>query len=405
MSSQFGETLVDLVQAHCLSKRGVCKNDKGVTTYRFMSSWDEPIIVYLRAEETPARLTVRCRDAEVNRWRNQPSIQMSDWEVPEGKWKWIDVVLDQGISLNDVIHLVDMSYEICYDQLSEHDKGFLAIIDHPMSMGEAIAEFTRLNMLQHRTAEIEALIRPSLMLRTSACSEDDIAIGQTKIGGLPDLPKDVNYPTFGDKPLVFLAQINLSEIPSSIRPVVLPEVGMIYFFSFHGYVGEDFWSDEQEEAPDFSKVIHYTGSQDTLVRASQSDAIKVCKAACVEFVLMPSLPRGGSSWMRETRDPQVVALGWTEEEYERLDQLYFDFNWIASQVIDGPNHKLFGFADSIQKAVTTAGRRLLCQIDSDYRNLDTDMMWGDGGTIYFVISHDDFARLDFSRVTAHLQSG
>jgi uncharacterized protein YwqG len=294
-----------------------------------------------------------------------------------------------------------MAYEICFDQLSEHDKGFLAIIDRPMTMSEAIADFTRLNALQHRAVEIEALTRSSLMLRTSPCSEDDIAVGQTKIGGLPDLPKDVHYPIFGDKPLVFLAQINLSEIPSSICPAALPNAGMLYFFSFHGYVGEDFWSDEEEETPGFSKVIYYTGAQDTLLRASARDARKVCKAACVEFILMPSLPRS-SRW---TRDPQVAKLNWTDEEYELLDQLYLDFHWIAFQVIDSPSHKLLGYADAIQNTVTTSETQLLCQIDSDYRNFDTDMMWGDGGTIYFVISNDALARLDFSQVTAHLQSG
>ena len=42
-------------------------------------------------------------------------------------------------------------------------------------------------------------------------------IGQTKIGGKPDLPKDSKWPTWNGKPLSFLAQIDLAEIKDLLQ--------------------------------------------------------------------------------------------------------------------------------------------------------------------------------------------
>jgi len=93
-------------------------------------------------------------------------------------------------------------------------------------------------------------------------------------------------------------------------------------------------------------------------------------------------------------------LGWDESDCEKLDDLYYDFA-CASRYPDG--HQLLGYADSIQTKVTKPGNRLLFQVYSDYFN--ANMMWGDGGMIYFIIDETDLNRADFSNVTADLHSG
>ncbi len=61
---------------------------------------------------------------------------------------------------------------------------------------------------------IQGNVKESLILRTRKVSEENLPIGKTKIGGRPDLPNHFHWPTWQDKPLSFIAQINLADLPS-----------------------------------------------------------------------------------------------------------------------------------------------------------------------------------------------
>ena len=52
---------------------------------------------------------------------------------------------------------------------------------------------------------------------------DDVPVGASKIGGAPDLPKDFEWPSWNDRPLDFLAQINLAEVAGIEIDAGLPE--------------------------------------------------------------------------------------------------------------------------------------------------------------------------------------
>ena len=51
-----------------------------------------------------------------------------------------------------------------------------------------------------------------------------------KIGGLPDVPEGFVWPKWKDKPLAFLLQLDLSQIPSNFNSPDMPESGYLYFF-------------------------------------------------------------------------------------------------------------------------------------------------------------------------------
>lgn len=60
------------------------------------------------------------------------------------------------------------------------------------------------------------------------------AVGQSKVGGKPDLPEEFEWPCEGDDedaPLGFVAQINLAEVHAADVNNVLPATGMLWFFS------------------------------------------------------------------------------------------------------------------------------------------------------------------------------
>lgn len=54
--------------------------------------------------------------------------------------------------------------------------------------------------------------------------------GLSKFGGTPDLPKEIDCPTFEGEPMVFLAQINLKQINIYEIKDLLPKSGILFFF-------------------------------------------------------------------------------------------------------------------------------------------------------------------------------
>lgn len=66
--------------------------------------------------------------------------------------------------------------------------------------------------------------------------EDYTKIGNSRIGGVPDLPQNLEYPTKREgelnKHYVFIAQINLKEIPFNQKSIY-PKSGILYFYIHH----------------------------------------------------------------------------------------------------------------------------------------------------------------------------
>ncbi len=93
------------------------------------------------------------------------------------------------------------------------------------------------------------MVEPSIAMITDLAEDETLPIGCSKLGGNPDLTGDFEWPYWHDKPLTFVAQINLSELAQAttqfdnvvsegmISPDLfqnqhdyLPQEGMLYFF-------------------------------------------------------------------------------------------------------------------------------------------------------------------------------
>lgn len=79
-------------------------------------------------------------------------------------------------------------------------------------------------------AKLLGLARPAAVL-VGVRSSSPLTCGASKLGGEPDLPKDVLWPRFKGRPLSFVVQISLSHLPAAVRESLsLPAVGMVSFF-------------------------------------------------------------------------------------------------------------------------------------------------------------------------------
>lgn len=360
-------------------------------------------------DETTALMTLRCSTHDFETLQGQhPNIRThiskSKKRDPVG-WQWVDIALE-GSTDKALLHkLINQSYELLVGAQDDFHKFLRELAQPPFVFDDVLQALIQHNDLSHRSIDIARLPQPSIRLVTQPVSEAFLPVGWSKIGGVPDLPTEWDWPTYKHKPLAFLAQINLSQIPQAIDKNPLPDIGILYFFSVHGWLQDDGdvhpdlpWEDS--EHPDFSRVLLFTGNNSDLRRRQKPVGIKTFKAASVEYVPFLTLPRTSDY----CRDPAVAHLPWTEGEFERFVDLFFILDHVSrADLAHGMYHQLLGYSSPIQSQVVQLGQRLLCQIESDYDH--TEMMWGDGGTIYFVIDAEALNRLDFSEVTTDFQCG
>lgn len=403
-------SLVERLRAYCLAKPGITPSitfGERQPSYHVLGDFLRHFAQFF-LDDRPIRVQIRASVTDLAAFAENPVLQISKSMHWDGSgWKWADLLLDGALSEAEILKLLDSSYTICMSEIKPHDLQLAEIAERDLTMLQAIDALIDLNDLSPRRDVIVSLLDREIFMRSHAADEADFALGQTRIGGLPDLPESWSYPTFDGKALAFLAQVNLVEIPAQIHHDPLPAAGILYFFSVFGWQKEDGdlhpdldW--ERAGEPGFSQVLYYDGATPLLRRREQPDDKKVFKAVAVDFVEVFSIPRGSDY----ARDPVLENLDWDEDEFERLTDLYFDFSFVLERRFGStPDHKLLGYADPIQATLTSADTRLLCQIDSDYHNAGGDMMWGDGGTIYFIIGRDDLARGDYSHIDSDMQSG
>lgn len=86
---------------------------------------------------------------------------------------------------------------------------------------------------------VSKLGKVSIELKLSEKNVENFPIGKSKFGGCPDLPDGFEWPYYEginyedkieNRPLAFLAQINLNDVKKYDIDNLLPERGMLYFF-------------------------------------------------------------------------------------------------------------------------------------------------------------------------------
>ena len=253
-------------------------------------------------------------------------------------------------------------------------------------------------------SDFEPLLRSEIRIFAESLNESEISIGQSKIGGLPDLPCDVDwFKENSGKSLSFIAQINCSDLKDLEQHVKLPDNGIIYFF----YSAEQqAWGFDIKDKDKFK--VYYSANTDNLVRKdapSDLEEYSIYKSCILKYKNSVSLP----SWEND-----LVRTRLNDTELDSYLEI----------TSNEEMNKMFGYADNVQGEMelecqlVTNGlycgdangyndpRReelekgigdwnLLLQIDSEEDK--TGMMWGDAGRLYFWIKEQDLKNLDFEK--------
>lgn len=87
---------------------------------------------------------------------------------------------------------------------------------------------------------IRRVLRPAV---TILRDERPLEVGQSRFGGIPDLPAGATWPTHDDGPYRFLGQLNFTELPENRG--FLPKTGLLSLFVADDPSGESeyFWGD------------------------------------------------------------------------------------------------------------------------------------------------------------------
>ncbi|UNO38677.1 YwqG family protein [Streptomyces sp. MST-110588] len=269
---------------------------------------------------------------------------------------------------------------------------------------------------EHLPAEIAerwtGLLRPGLGLVNAGDSESDTVVG--RLGGQPELPAYEQWPVWeGHGPLSFIASLDCAALPSAALDIPLPTEGTLAFFYFDGQLddGEALVLPDDPDSWAGARVLYVPSGVPLVERAAPAGIEpypEIRLAAHVETTA-PYL------W-HPVVDREFAALPddhplWSDDFQEALWDL------------PGAGHRVGGHADPVQDDVESevawgilgsppSGDPrireealrwvLLAQFDSDD---DAGMMWGDCGTLYWLMRPEDLAARRFDRAKFTWQCG
>lgn len=281
---------------------------------------------------------------------------------------------------------------------------------------EVIREIKKLSW-KIDSSEITDLLDFSIGIKTIE-SPEEIEIGRSKLGGLPDLPEDVEWPSLNGRPFAFIGQINLTDIKFSVKDNLLQQRGILYFFFSTSQ------SDYQlQSLEDLHKTIFYKGDLSDLktidypLNYDEKAKFRASKVDFFEFYSLPSYNNYKIKNLNLCDEDEDLLFGANEIvhlayniENEVSHQMLGNYNpvqndinyWWAFQFLRLKNHDSNeSTKDKIQEKEKDFV--LLLQIDLLDRIPLFDN-FGTDGAIYYGISKDDLKNELFSKTKFVLQN-
>ena len=236
------------------------------------------------------------------------------------------------------------------------------------------------------------------------------AITDSKIGGKPYWPADMDYPTdHRGEPMLMVMQINCGDAGLKAP---LPEQGMLQWFisldpermyGCQGNYNDDgkgfcvIYHNEVKDCPLLTDVASHDTVDDMLTPVKREVAIDVL----AEQTAM-GISDGRFNLLFFDIVKEITGVDQTEKQwYQYLDNddcLFYEQNLGMRH----PCHQMLGYPAFTQDEARRDPDNhdtLLFQLDSQYSSIDRKelVMWGDMGSGYIFISHEDLAACDFSR--------
>lgn len=269
---------------------------------------------------------------------------------------------------------------------------------------DALHELARAQLPADIAERWIGLFRPGIGLGSADGSGAGRVVG--RLGGLPGLPAGQEWPVWeGHGPLSFIASVDLGELPHGSLDIDLPADGTLAFFYFDGQADDgaaQVYADRPESR---------AGARVVYVPADAAVAERPVPPGLTAYAEVPLV-----AWAETTAPylwhPLVYReFGPMDDEHPLWDEDFKEALWDLGE----SRHRIGGHADPVQDEVETevahgalgcppwndprineeALRWLpLAQFDSDD---DAGMMWGDGGSLYWLIRPEDLAARRFDR--------
>ncbi len=270
--------------------------------------------------------------------------------------------------------------------------------------------------------QLKQALKPAIRMDSSPVSGHPLPVGASKLGGLPDLPASLAWPTWKGVPMVFLAQIQLQEVAPYDLEHLLPSQGFLFFFCQSQGLAQapdiKVWEYIDPYEPDSWRVLFFAGNATELrpTNAPPGLAPEALLPSCslhLETTLM--LPSVGGS--------VITSLHLAKEERKQYHELFTDFYDIFLGMADHVyhHHWLLGYPLS-----SFNDSELLCQLASlqippsewtrlgggTQRAIKTDALewvhlfamdtddyaqvtWGEDGSLSYWIKRTDLSRHNF----------
>ncbi|MEM9543933.1 MAG: YwqG family protein [Cyanobacteria bacterium P01_E01_bin.42] len=257
-------------------------------------------------------------------------------------------------------------------------------------------------LLEPLREKIEATLRPYIAIAPEITSETSWT--QSKFGGLPYLPKNIEYPKARDGHYLFLlAQINFAEVPH-LEP--FPQKGILQFYI----------ADDDLYGADFDNPINQDGFR-ILYFPDPSDRVNDLTTD-FSFLSKPDFSPLGDCISRLEFTAKVAPVSFVDYRSTELFQAECDrlsdrdyWNLVGEYerfFMDTKHSQIGGYPYFVQDDPRDANAEkeqldcLLLQIPS---SSSPDIMWGDGGIGNFFIKTSDLKKLDFTNVLYNWDCG
>jgi uncharacterized protein YwqG len=255
--------------------------------------------------------------------------------------------------------------------------------------------------LDEYESQLTEAVAESIFITTEASPQESFPIGASRIGGLPDLPAELEWPSADDTPLAFLAQFNLDELRKFDTRTLLPESGFLFFF----YDGDQrAWGFDPKDQQ-YWRVVFHPGSASDLARREAPVSLPeehVFSACALQLSLQQTLPQDSPFATASDKYSMLLELLGTTSTHHQLlghestiqGDVKLECQLVSNGLYRGDSS---GYGDPRATQLEAGANEwmLLFQADSDD---SPKMMWGDLGRLYFCIREQDLKNCRFENV-------
>ncbi|MBQ3723192.1 MAG: DUF1963 domain-containing protein [Bacteroidales bacterium] len=278
------------------------------------------------------------------------------------------------VSIEGFLFVSYFRYWKSYKALLEAQK------EHNSEVDESMVETIRKEMGKMR--------KDTIRLDLTFSEGNDHRAGHSRYGGCPDVPEGFEWPCDdAGRPLSLLFQLDCAELSKYDKESLLPTSGHLYFFY---ELSEMNWEGTENSI----RVLYYDKTAGPLHRCEYPDSLQP------EYRLKESslrLSEGDSYPRYEDLLPIIQNWEWVDEyafACQRL--LYFPDQW---------NGSFLGYDNPIQESILTDLQDdvLLLQFNSIETGDEYELIFGDCGALYFVISREDLLARKFDNIRFDMQ--